>query len=88
VKIIIREGKKLGYWDPFNERQQTNTLPAYGDSFEQEKTEICIICMNEIKTPYTFTCPYCKAIGHHTCFDRWLAKRKTCPLCYKEIIIG
>ncbi|HIQ29904.1 MAG TPA: hypothetical protein EYH45_05000 [Candidatus Caldiarchaeum subterraneum] len=79
IKVVVRKGRSLGFWNPFEDATQQNNT--------QTNVETCIICMNELRNSPTFTCPYCKATGHWVCFDRWLTKRNTCPLCYKEIIL-
>ena len=81
MKIVIKEGKSHGYWDPFKTEEKEEKIPH---NLEDE----CVICMSKLGVQPTFACPYCKAVFHHNCIDLWLKKRNTCPLCYKEIIIS
>ena len=81
IKVVIKKGRSLGQWNPYEEAKKEEETQG------RENVALCIICMNELRSGPTFSCPYCRATGHWGCFDKWLTKRNTCPLCYKEIIL-
>ena len=46
----------------------------------------CLICHHEL-TDKCMICTSCNLlIGHVSCVNKWIQRRRTCPNCIKEII--
>ena len=50
-------------------------------------TKSCVICVKIFeKGERIYKIPDCKHIFHSECFDPWIKKKKTCPMCRKNLI--
>jgi hypothetical protein len=53
---------------------------------ESDYDSICSICLIDIDTNSIVTS--CGHIYHKKCFNRWMKRRRTCPICRKNIPLG
>ncbi|KAJ0728573.1 putative transcription factor C2H2 family [Helianthus annuus] len=65
---------------------QEHSVKIGGKSDEaKEEVDICAICLQEFEMGETYMAFECKHGYHQECIEKWLQKKKNCPVCRAHV---
>jgi len=62
-----------------------SSFPTYKFSNVKQENNVCLICQEKYKIGDNLRFLPCCDSFHVDCIDQWLAKKKTCPKCLKDV---
>jgi len=83
---LLELGERMGKVEKGVNMLTLSSFPTHKFGAKSKENSMCLICQEKYELNESLRNLPCFHSFHENCIDQWLRKKKTCPVCLKEIL--